>query len=248
MKKAQSMQRRIWLMMAACIMFGMIGAGVLIYADWFGFEELAASAAHAPTLAAEEQQRVYRIDPARSVVRYTVEEIFAGQGGNTAVGTTNVVAGDILIDPTHYANSQVGTIVINIEQFTSDSGLRDRRIRREFLESSTYPEAVFVPQALTDFPATIAEGAAITFGITGGLTIKETTAAAAWTVTATLEGDLLTGSATTTIRMSEYAVGPINIAGLVETADEVRLEFEFTAVRVTEDGFGQSTAATSTPP
>jgi polyisoprenoid-binding protein YceI len=226
----------------------LVGVGVLIYADWFGFDEPNVSAAIAPTLVAEVQQRVYRIDPARSVVRYTVEEIFVGQGGNTAVGTTNTIAGDILIDPTHYANSQVGTIVINIEQFTSDSGLRDRRIRREYLESSTYPEAVFVPRDLMDFPATITEGGETAFRMTGDLTIKATTAPVTWDVTAVLNGDTLTGTASTTILMSDYGVGPIDIAGLLETSDDVLLEFDFVALLVPSEAVRVTTAEVTTEP
>jgi polyisoprenoid-binding protein YceI len=226
----------------------LIGAGVLIYADWFGFDEPAARAASAPTLAAEVQQRVYRIDPARSIVRYTVEEFFVGQGGSTAVGTTNAIAGDIVIDPTDYASSQVGTIVIGIEQFTSDSGLRDRRIRREYLESSAYPEAVFVPHDLTDFPAVITEGEEAAFSMTGDLTVKATTAPVTWDVAATLSGEMLTGTATTTLLMSDYGVGPIDIAGLLETSDEVLLEFEFVAPLVSSEAAATATAETTATP
>lgn len=244
------MWRNKWFrVMVIVVTVSMVGAGVLIYADLFGFEDPEATTAVAPTIeAGENQQRVYRIDPARSVVRYLVEEIFAGQGGNTAVGTTNTVAGDILIDTTDFANSRVGTIVINIEQFTSDSGLRDRRIRREYLESSAYQEAVFVPREIIDFPATITPGQESSFRMTGDLTIKETTAPATWTVTGIYDEDALTGIATTTILMSDYGVGPIDIAGLVETADEVLLEFEFTAVLVTDEPSAEFTPESTAAP
>lgn len=236
-----------WLVVGLVI--GLIGLGVMIYADWFGFEEPEASAAIAPTIEGQaSQQRIYRIDSARSVVRYTVEEIFVGRGGNTATGTTNSVAGDILVDMADYANSQVGTIVINIEQFTSDSNLRDRRIRREYLESSTYPEAVFVPDVGIDFPTLIAQNQETAFAMSGDLTIKEITAPVTWGVTARLDGDVLTGSATTTILMSDYEVGPINIAGLVETADEVVLEFEFIAVYVTDEPIADMEAQATRAP
>jgi polyisoprenoid-binding protein YceI len=208
-----------------------IAIGIVLYEVLFGFGGPRSSEAIAPTVeAASNAQVVYRIDPARSVVSYAVEEIFAGQPVSTAIGRTRNVAGDILLDTQDYSQSQVGTIVINVEQFESDSGLRDRRIRKEYLESSNFPEAVFVPSTLVGFPTDVVEGQPVTFEMSGDLTVKEITHSATWTVTATLDGDTLTGSASTTILMSTYDVGPINIAGFVETENEVLLTFDFVAV------------------
>jgi polyisoprenoid-binding protein YceI len=209
--------------------------GLLIYNDLFGFEGPRTSGAAAPTLEVEtNKQIVYRIDPAQSVVRYAVDEIFAGQEVSTAVGMTRDIAGDIIIDQANFSQSQVGTIVINIEQFESDSGLRDRRIRREYLESTTYPEAIFVPHEIVGLPSTVVEGDQYTFEMIGDLTVKEVAHPVTWTVTSTLDGNTIKGSASTMILMSTYEVGPINIAGFVETSDEVQLTFEFVAVAVTE--------------
>lgn len=113
-------------------------------------------------------------------MQYTIEERFAGQAVSNAVGKTRQIAGDILIDRDDLSQSQVGTIVINIELFESDSGLRDRRIRREYLES----KAVFVPQEIIGIPAEAVEGVPYTFEMVGDLTVKTITQPATWTVTA----------------------------------------------------------------
>jgi polyisoprenoid-binding protein YceI len=230
------------------IVFGSVGlvalilVGVAVYGNLFGFDAPADLEAIAPTLEAEQSlQVVYRIDTTQSSVQYSVDEQFAGQNVSTAIGTTRQIAGDILLDRADFSQSQVGTIVINIEQFESDSGLRDRRIRREYLESSAFPEARFVPQELINFPSEVLEGTAYTFQMQGDLTIKETTQSVTWEVSATLNGDTLSGSATTTVLMSAFDVGPIDIAGLVETSDEVSLTFEFVALAVSD------AEATSTP-
>jgi polyisoprenoid-binding protein YceI len=229
------MRRRRRIITGLVVLAILIVAGVLVFDNLFGFGGPVSGDASAPTLIVETRgQVVYRIDTTQSLARYSVQETFVGQPISTAVGTTQQMAGDILIDHDDYSQSQVGTIVINVEQFTSDSSLRDRRIRREFLESEAYPEAVFVPTELLDFPTQVVEGSAYTFEILGDLTIRETTLPTRWTVTVTLAGDTLMGAANTVILMSDFGVGPIDIAGLVATEDEVRLEFEFIAVAVDE--------------
>jgi polyisoprenoid-binding protein YceI len=227
------MNRWRLVILSLCVAGVLVVTGLVFYGEWFGFEGPRTNGAVAPTLeVGAPLQTVYRIDPEQSIVRYAVQEIFAGQPVSTAVGTTRQIAGDVLLNREDFAQSEVGTIVINVEQFESDSGLRDRRIRREYLESSTYPEATFVPRELLNFPTEIVEGNAYTFTMVGDLTVKTTTLPVTWTVTATLNGDTLSGSANTMISMLDYHIGPINIAGFVETADEVQLTFEFVAVAV----------------
>ncbi|MEL6406069.1 MAG: YceI family protein [Chloroflexota bacterium] len=226
------MSRRVQYGIGAGIVLLLL-ASLFLYESWFGFGGIQSGDATAPTLEADvSEQIVYRIDTTQSSVQYEVNEIFAGRDVSTAIGTTTQLAGDILLDTGDYANSQVGTIVINVEQFTSNSDLRDRRIRQEFLESESYPEATFVTTELVDFPEAINEGESYSFRMLGELTIKETTQSEQWDVTATLSDDRLAGTATITILMSDYDVGPIEIIGLVETSDEVLLTFDFVAIRV----------------
>lgn len=229
------MRQRWRILVGLVALLVLILAGLLVFDNLFGFGGPVSGDAIAPTLQVGTRgQVVYRIDTTQSLARYSVQETFVGQPISTAGGTTEQIAGDILIDHDDYAQSQVGTIVINVEQFTSDSDLRDRRIRREFLESSEYPEAVFVPTELIDFPTQVVEGSAYTFEIVGDLTIRETTLPTRWTVTVTLTGDVLTGAASTVIRMSDFGIGPIDIVGLVATEDEVQMEFEFVAVALND--------------
>lgn len=218
---------RIVIILLLCI------ACLYVYENWFGFGGIQSGDAIAPTLETNiSEQSVYRIDTTQSSVQYEVNEMFAGRDMSTAIGTTTQIAGDILVDAVDFANSEVGTIVINIEQFESDSNLRDRRIRQEFLESELYPEAIFVTTDLVNFPENIVGGESYTFQMIGDLTIKETTQAQQWDVTVTLSDNMLTGIATTELLMSDYDVGPINIIGLVETSDEVLLTFNFVATAI----------------
>jgi polyisoprenoid-binding protein YceI len=176
--------------------------------------------------------RVYRIDAAQSEVRYEVgETLFRNNRFQTAIGRTSGVAGDVLVDFAQPSNSQIGEIVIDVSQFTSDETRRDNYIRREGLQSSQYPYARFVPRSIEGLPDQAAPGEDLTFTLVGDLTVKETTLPVTWIVTLRVEDDRLVGSAATEILMSDFGVGPIQVASLV-TEDLVKLHFDFVAAPV----------------
>jgi polyisoprenoid-binding protein YceI len=194
--------------------------------------EIVAQAPAAPILdVSSPSQQLYKIDPAQSEASYSVQEtILQTTNGRTAVGTTNGITGEFVLDSANISESQLGQITINVEQLTSDSRLRDDRIRASFLESSTYPEAVFIPEQLIGLPARLEPNQTYSFQIKGFLTVKEITAKTTWDATLSLQDDKLIGSASTTIYMSTFGVGPISIAGLLETKDEMKLSLEFVAI------------------
>jgi polyisoprenoid-binding protein YceI len=196
----------------------------------------------APRLtAATSSQSVYRIDPERSSATYEAKEELAG-AATTAKGTTHGIAGDIVIDPQHPEQSHLGEIVVNVEQLTSDSSLRDKRIRTEYLESQEYPLVKLTNATLSGLPTSITDGTAYTFTIDGDLTVHGTTKPVSWKATATLSGDTLSADATTTVRMSEFGVGPISLIGLVKTGDDVALRLSIVAPK----NFQPPTELTST--
>ena len=175
----------------------------------------------------------FQIVSNESQVSYEVGETFIDKGNvfNLAVGITKQVTGDVMIDYANPQNSTIGTITIDISQFTSDSNRRDNFIRDRFLESSKYPLATFTPTKIEGLPASGQEGVDYPLKITGDLTIKETTKQVTFDAAIRLEGDTLTGTATSTILMSEFGVGPISIAGILETQDEAKLTLTFAARR-----------------
>ncbi len=178
--------------------------------------------------------RLYRIDAAQSEVRYEVgETLFRNNRFQTAIGRTKGVAGDVRVDFAQPSNSQIGEIVIDVSQFTSDETRRDNYIRRDGLQSAQYPYARFVTRSIEGLPDQVAPGEDLTFTIAGDLTVKETTLPVTWIVTLRVEDDRLVGSAATEILMSDFGVGPIQVATLV-TEDQVKLYFDFVATPVEE--------------
>ena len=180
-------------------------------------------------------ERLYRISPDNgSEVSYRVTERLAGVS-RVAVGTSTVVAGDVKINLVDPNLSEVGEIVVNVEMFESDSNLRDKRIRHDFLESTHWPFARFVPTSMEGLDAVFADGNSYEVSITGELTVKEMTLEQTFNGTVTVGPDQITALMTATVLSSSYDVGPINIARLTHTSDEVELVFGLVADRVEID-------------
>ena len=179
-----------------------------------------------------ETERLYRIVPgAGSRASYHIGERLGGLS-RTTVGTTTVMAGEIAVNLVDLAASRVGEIVVNVEMFQSDSALRDKRIRHDYLQSSHWPFVRFRPTVIEGLDAEFADGTAYDVAITGELTVKETTRTETFAGTVTVTPEGLTAVMSATVLTSDYDVGPINIARLAHTSDEVVLTFELVADRV----------------
>ena len=172
----------------------------------------------------------YQIVTGESTVTYEVgETFFENNRFNLAVGVTPQVSGAVMLDPVNPQSATVSEIQVDISLFQSDSSRRDNFIRGRFLESSTYPLAVFKPTSILGLPAAYTEGQEISFQVTGDLTVKQTTKPATFDVMAKLGDGTLSGTATTTILLSNFDVGPITLAGMLQTEDEVKLTLNFVA-------------------
>ena len=184
----------------------------------------------APHLTAGNGETVYRIDPTQSAMTYGVDEKIVGETAHHATGSTNGIAGDIALDSTDPSTSRVGPIVVNVEQLHSDNNLRDAQIRQRYLESATYPLTTFTTTGLAGLPAHIVDGQTYHFTMTGDLKVRTATAPVTWQVVGKVDKGQLDATATTTVKMSTFAVGPINLAGLVSTGDAVSLSFKLHAL------------------
>lgn len=181
--------------------------------------------------APEDGIQVFTIFPGESTVTYEVGEIFLNQGNafNMAVGITPAVNGEIFVDRENPQNSSIGPVTVDISQFTSDSERRDNAIRERFLESAQFPNAVFNPTGIQGLPGSYQEGEPISFQVTGDLTVRDVTRPVTFDVNLVGEGNTITGEATTLFLMSDFGFGPISIAGILNTEDEVNIIFTFVA-------------------
>jgi polyisoprenoid-binding protein YceI len=173
----------------------------------------------------------FHIIPGESQLQYEVGEVFINDNNRfaVAIGVTPQLEGEILIDSAAPQNSRIGTINADISQFKSDSGRRDNAIRGRYLESERYPTVTFVPSQIEGLLESYQAGQEIPLKITGDLTIREVTKPVSFDAIVRLDGDQLTGQATTTILMSEFEFGPISIAGILKTEDEAKVTLNFVA-------------------
>jgi len=175
--------------------------------------------------------QTFKIIPGESKVSYEVGEVFLNQDNafNVAVGITTEVNGEILVDRDNPQNSSIGIVSVDINQFTSDNQRRDNAIRERFLQSAQFPIVEFTPNDIQGLPENYEEGQQITFQVTGDVTIRDVTQPATFDVMLVGNGDTISGEATTTILMSDYGFGPISIAGILNTEDEVKIKVVFVA-------------------
>ncbi len=169
--------------------------------------------------------------PGESNVTYRVSETLFNEGNrlNTAVGTTTAVQGEITVDRARPAHSRIGTITVNISQFKSDSDRRDNAIRRWWLESAKYPNAAFTVTEIRGLPEAYQDGREVPVQIIGNLKVRGITLPTTWAATIKLEGNKLTVTGSTTIKMTDFGFDPPSLSFL-RAENDVHLEFRFVAL------------------
>lgn len=180
--------------------------------------------------------QLFRIVAQESQARFSVYETFPE---GTAVGVTNEIAGDIIVDYNTPANSQLGTIRVNLRTLQTDDPERDRSIRCCVLLTAqpAYEFADFVPTALHDLPAQVELGQTLNFRVTGDLTLRGTTQPVTFSVVLTLtSAEELRGSATTAVNRTDFGIlndaeNGFDYHGVEE---QVTLTFDFVARAVSE--------------
>jgi polyisoprenoid-binding protein YceI len=172
----------------------------------------------------------YWIDPQESLVTYEVNEVLAGENLNNAIGMTQAITGAIQLQAQDPSQSMVSEIRVDISTLRSDNWLRDDRLRNEFLESARFPWAVFTPGALQGLPEAYTPGEELSFDMPGELELRETRAPVTFHVSAGLAEGWLTGTATTTLEMTDFGFDPPTLGGgLIKANNEVHLRIDFAA-------------------
>jgi len=175
--------------------------------------------------------RIFQIVPAQTTVSYSVHEnlILENKPDNVAVGTTHSEQGSFEIRTG--ADPLVASMNVSVDLRTlqTDSERRDNFVRQNYLETDQYPTATFVSTCSTDLPVNYVDGQEAHFQITGNLTLHGKTNKEVFDVQGQLAGDTTTGTATSTIYMTDFGIDPPNLANIAISQNKVLLTIDYTA-------------------
>jgi polyisoprenoid-binding protein YceI len=119
---------------------GVIDSGIMTYANFSKYLMAIAVLLAASAVFAVGQDAAFQIDPAQSSVQFTLGDVL-----HTVHGTFKVKEGELQIDP---SGKMEGEIIVDATSGRSGSGMRDRKMNKEVLESERYPEIAFRPDRI----------------------------------------------------------------------------------------------------
>ena len=86
-------------------------------------------------------QRSFQLDPSQTTVKFTLGDVL-----HTVHGTFRLKRGGLQFEPD--SGKLSGEIVVDATSGESGSGMRDRKMHKEILESEHYPEIAFRPDRI----------------------------------------------------------------------------------------------------
>jgi polyisoprenoid-binding protein YceI len=92
-------------------------------------------------IASAAQGVAFQLDPQHTTISFTLGDVL-----HTVRGTFRLKQGNLRLDPA--SGKLAGQIVVDARSGESGSGMRDRKMHREILESDRYPEITFHPDRL----------------------------------------------------------------------------------------------------
>src|SRR5215469_7556905 len=103
------------------------------------------------------QETAFHIDPAQSTVKFTVGDVL-----HTVRGTFKVKHGELQLES---GGKMSGELVVDAASGDSGSGMRDRKMNKEVLETARYPEIRFRPDRVDGPVADAGKASVMVHGI-----------------------------------------------------------------------------------
>jgi polyisoprenoid-binding protein YceI len=106
-----------------------------------GFGSVVLTLLAALSISASAQDTAFQLDPAQTSVKFTLGDVL-----HTVRGTFQLKRGALRFEP---ASGKIsGEVVVDATSGESGSGMRDRKMHKEVLESEQYPEISFRPDRI----------------------------------------------------------------------------------------------------
>lgn len=172
---------------------------------------------------------VYRISQEKSLVKFTMNELLNGKPF-LVIGTTTQIVGDIAVKD---GKIQIGELAINAKTFVTDSPRRDGAIARFILKAETVGnEFITFKPSLNDFVGSIESGKQVNFNLSGDLTVSSITKPVIFKVIATVTDEQIIGTATVTIKRSDFNLKIPNLSFIANVDDEFPVTVSIVAPRI----------------
>jgi polyisoprenoid-binding protein YceI len=174
--------------------------------------------------------QTYKIVPAQTTASYSVYEdlIFQNKPNNDAIGTTHTVSGNFQISTGSSPVVKGMTIQVDLRTLQSDMSLRDSHVQSA-LDTTDYPYATFVSVSTQGLPASYTSGQTVNFTLLGNLTMHGKTNGETFKVQGKVVGNTITGTANTTIYMTDFGIQPPTLANIAIVQNKTVITFNFTA-------------------
>lgn len=159
---------------------------------------------------------------------YRVRERLANLDAESdAIGRTKDVTGSITLTSDGSTTTlTAGTIEVNTTTITSDKNMRDNRLRREGLQTDTFPTASFTLTKPVEVPAAALAGTATDVTLVGDLTLHGVTKSVEIPAQAKLADGTVQVLGSIGFPLADYDITAPNIGGfIVSIADKGTLEF-----------------------
>lgn len=164
--------------------------------------------------------------------RYRVRERLVGKElDNDAVGETPLVKGTIALDKENRVIATASAFTADVSVLKSDEARRDRYVKNRILKLDSFPITTFRATDVRGLSTPLPKSGATTFQLVGDLTVKGVTRPSTWTVTATVNGNTLTGQAVTRFTFKEFGLLQPKVPVLLSVVDTIALEYDFVMQR-----------------
>ena len=229
-------KRSIWLAATGLVLVMIVIAGMMIYTAHFASAVTQPHTASGAVTATSTPipstgLRTFQIVSAQTTASYSVYEnlIFQNKPNNDAIGTTHSVQGSFKIRTGASPLVASMNVTVDLRTLQTDSSRRDNYIQQNTLQTDTYPNATFVSVSTQGLPANYSDGQAIHFQLTGNLTLHGQTNKEVFDVQGKVVGNTITGTATSTIYMTDFGIQPPNLANIAIAQNKVLITITFTA-------------------
>jgi polyisoprenoid-binding protein YceI len=165
--------------------------------------------------------------PEKSEARYRVREQLASLSlPSDAIGSTRNFTGTLVIKTDGTIVSAESKFVVDMQTLQTDRSQRDNFVRRNVLQTDQYPSAVFVPTQIAGLGSPLPTSGPVSFKLTGDLTIRNVTKPVTWDFTGQLQGNELTGQATTSFKFEDFNLTQPRVPVVLSVEDNIKLELD----------------------